>query len=65
MDALLHFDDLTYVRESEVPKKPVEDASVTVGEAYEQQEYDDKSATHLLIDFRLITWTRGLITMRV
>lgn len=51
MDTLLHFDDLTYLTESESPKKHAEDASVTKWETYEEWEYDSKLERQLLIDF--------------
>ncbi|XXG80818.1 hypothetical protein AAC387_Pa09g1593 [Persea americana] len=51
MNALLHFDGLTYVIESDQISKPADDALKDDHDVYEQRVFDNKSARHLLVGF--------------
>lgn len=51
MNALLHFDGLTYVIESNPISKPTDDAPKEDHDVYEQWVFDNKLARHLLVGF--------------
>ena len=51
MDALLHFDRLIYMIESDLISKPADDAHQEDHKVYEQWVFVNKSARHLLVGF--------------
>ncbi|KAJ8619552.1 hypothetical protein MRB53_028081 [Persea americana] len=51
MAALLHFDGLTYVIESNPISKPADNAHKDDHDVYEQWVFDNKSTRHLLVRF--------------
>lgn len=51
MDALFHFDKLSYAIEFDVPNRSTTDSPGKDWEYYDQWEYDNKQARHLLLRF--------------
>lgn len=51
MDALLHFDGISHVIESDLILRPADNVPKEEHDLYEQWKFDNKSMTHLLIGF--------------
>ena len=51
MDALLHFEGLSYVIKEKTLEKPADDASKEEKDLYVTWEYENESARHLLLRF--------------
>ena len=60
MDALLHSEGLSYVIKEKTPEKPTDDTFNEEKDLYVTWEYDNESASHLLLGFIPMIWSSNL-----